>query len=135
MLMSCHISLRQCFREAVDLLAFERMLAYLHQRRDEWSPNVSRQVVLHRGGYAHAVVVGMFQLLRPNHQVLFFDDSRRAFESIGAADVHEELESIRQVLLGTPEIVRRVQAAAAVHCVDPACAAVERLCSPRQPRL
>lgn len=97
--------------EAVDLLAFERMLAYLHQRRDDWSPNVSRQVVLHRGGYAHAVVVGMFQLLRPNHQVLFFDDPRSAFESIGAADVHEELESIRQGLLGTPEIVRRVQTA------------------------
>jgi AraC-like DNA-binding protein len=97
--------------EAVDLLAFERMLAYLHQRRDDWSPNVSRQVVLHRGGYAHAVVVGMFQLLRPGHQVLFFDDPKSAFESIGASDVHEELESIRAELLGTPDIVRRVQSA------------------------
>jgi AraC-like DNA-binding protein len=97
--------------EAVDLLAFKRMLAYLRQRRDEWSPNVSRQVVLHRGGYAHAVVVGMFQLLSPSHQVLFFDDAKSAFESIGAADVYEDLEVIRQELLGTPAIVRRVQAA------------------------
>lgn len=97
--------------EAVDLLAFKRMLTYLRQRRDAWSPNVSRQVVLHRGGYAHAVVVGMFQLLRPGHQVLFFDDAKSAFEAIGASDVYDDLERIRQELLGTPDIVRRVQAA------------------------
>lgn len=97
--------------EAVDLLAFERLLAYLHKRRDVWSPNVSRQVVLHAGGYAQAFVVGMFEFLRPGHQVLFFDEPRGAFEAIGASDVFEELESVRQELLNIPEIVRRVQSA------------------------
>jgi AraC-like DNA-binding protein len=96
--------------EAVDLLAFERMLQYLKQRRDEWSPNVSKQAVLHRGGYAHAVVVGMFQLLAPNHEVVFFDDAALAYRAIGAGDVSDELESVRAGLLGVPEIVRRVQA-------------------------
>src|SRR5262245_14307426 len=47
--------------EAVDLLAFDRLLAYLKKRRDDWSPNVSQQAVLHRGGFAHATVAGMFQ--------------------------------------------------------------------------
>lgn len=53
----------------------------------------------------------MFEFLRPGHQVLFFDEPCRAFDAIGARDVFEELESIRQELLNIPEIVRRVQSA------------------------
>lgn len=94
--------------ESVDLLAFQRLLSYLVKRRDAWSPNVSQQVVLHGGGYAHAVVLGMFRIFRPKHRVLFTDDPIEAYAAIGAADVRVELEALRAELLGTPEIVRQV---------------------------
>lgn len=97
--------------EAVDRLAFERLLAYLVRRRDDWSPNVSSQAVLHGGGVAQASVAGMFQFLRPAHPIWFFDDARAAYESIAASDVRAELETLRETILGVPEVVRRVQTA------------------------
>jgi len=97
--------------ESVDFLAFEKLLGYLQKRRDDWSPNVARQAVLHRGGFAQATVAGMFQFLRPNHPVQFFDDPVAAYAALGASDVREELEALRTTLLGVPEIVRRVQTA------------------------
>jgi AraC-like DNA-binding protein len=97
--------------EAVDLLAFERLLSYLKKRRDDWSPNVSQQAVLHRGGFAHATVAGMFQFLRPGHPVAFFDDPVAAYAAVDATDVRDELEALRATLLDIPEIVRRVQTA------------------------
>jgi AraC-like DNA-binding protein len=97
--------------ESVDVLAFQRLLGYLIERREAWSPTVSRQAVLYQGGYAHAVVLGMFKLLRPGHPVVFFDDPVAAFDAVGAADAREELEALRSSFIGTPEIVRRVQQA------------------------
>lgn len=96
--------------EAVDLLAFARLLDYLRKRRDAWSPMVTQQVVLHRGGFAQATVAGMFQFFGPKHPVLFTDDPLAAYEAVGASDVRLEIEALRVRLLGTPEIVRRVQA-------------------------
>lgn len=96
--------------ESVDLLAFQRLLAYLVKRRDAWSPNVSRQVILHGGGYAHAVVLGMFRIFGPTHAIVFEDDPAKAFATVGASAVRAELESMRLELLGTPEIVRRLEA-------------------------
>lgn len=97
--------------EAVDLLAFEKLLAYLKKRRDDWSPNVSKQAVLHRGGFAQATVAGMFQFLQPGHPVAFYDDPIQAYAAVGADDVRIELEGLRKTLLGIPEIIRRVQTA------------------------
>lgn len=95
--------------ESVDLLAFERLLAYLRKRRDAWSPNVARQAVLHRGGFAHATVAGMFEFLRPGHPVTFFDDPALAYEAVGASADRAAIEALRDELLLSPEIVRRVQ--------------------------
>lgn len=97
--------------EAVDLLAFGRLLAYLKKRREAWSPMVSRQAVLHRGGFAHATVAGMFQFLRPGHPVVFFDDALEAYDAVGASDVFAEVEELRGTLLGIPGIVQRVRTA------------------------
>lgn len=97
--------------ESVDLLAFGRLLAYLKKRRDAWSPMVSQQAVLHAGGFAHATVVGMFELFRPEHSVVFSDDPVTAYEAASASDVRLELEELRRTMLGTPEIVRRVHTA------------------------
>lgn len=97
--------------ESVDLLAFSKLLAYLKKRREAWSPMVTQQVVLHRGGLAHATVAGMFQFFGPTHPVRFLDDPATAYEVVGASDVREELEALRASLLGVPEILRRVRAA------------------------
>lgn len=97
--------------EGVDFLAFDNLLAYLKQRRDAWSPNVSRQIVLHGGGFAHSTVVGMFQFLSPSHKVHFSQDARDAFQLAGVPDVFTEIEALRGDLLGTPEIVRRIRVA------------------------
>ncbi len=97
--------------ESVDLLAFGRLLAYLKKRRDAWSPMVSRQAVVHGGGFAHATVAGMFQFLRPGHPVVYFDDPVAAYDAVGASDVRADVEELRESLLGTPSIVRRVRAA------------------------
>jgi AraC-like DNA-binding protein len=104
--------------EAVDLLAFGRLLAYLKKRRDAWSPMVSRQAVLHRGGFAHATVAGMFEFLRPKHPVVFFDDPETAYDVVGASDVRADVEELRLTLLGTPNIVRRVRTAFEVLPID-----------------
>jgi AraC-like DNA-binding protein len=97
--------------EAVDLLAFGRLLAYLKKRRAAWSPMVSRQAVLHGGGFPHATVVGMFHLLRPGHPVVFFDDAQAAYEAVSASDVREDVEQLCTTLLGLPDVVRRVHTA------------------------
>jgi AraC family transcriptional activator FtrA len=97
--------------QSVDLLAFGRLLAYLKKRREAWSPMVSRQAVLHQGGLAHATVAGMFQFLRPGHPVVFFDEPDAAYEAVGASDVRADVEALRDMLLGTPDIVRRVRSA------------------------
>lgn len=97
--------------ESVDLLAFGRLLAYLKKRRDAWSPMVTRQAVLHGGGFAHATVAGMFEFLRLGHPVVFFDDPRAAYEAVSAADVRAEVEALREDLVSGPAIARRVQAA------------------------
>lgn len=97
--------------EFVNILSFERHLSELRKRRDAWSPTVSRQAVLHRGGIAHATVVGMFQFLNPAHPVAFFEEPGAAYAHIEASHVMEEVEAIRAELIGTPDIVRRVQSA------------------------
>lgn len=97
--------------ESVDLLAFAKLLAYVISRREAWSPNVARQVVLYRGGYAHAVVLGMFGMLRPEHPVSFIDDVEQAYDTVGAGHVRDEIELLREELLGDSEIVRRVLSA------------------------
>lgn len=95
--------------ESVDLLAFQRLLTYLIKRREAWSPNVSRQAVLYQGGYAHAVVLGMFNILRPGHDVVFFDDPVSAYDAVRASDVRGEVEAMRTALIGLPEIIRRLR--------------------------
>jgi AraC-like DNA-binding protein len=112
--------------EAVDLLAFGRLLAYLKKRRDAWSPMVSRQAVLHRGGFAHATVAGMFEFLRPGHPVVFFDDAEAAYDVVGASDVRADVEELRLTLLGTPNIVRRVRTAFEVLPAEAGVAEVAR---------
>ncbi len=97
--------------EFVSAHSFERYLSMLRERRDAWSPTVSRQAVLHHGGIPHAIVAGMFQFLSPKHQVSFFDDPGAAYEHIGARHVQQELEALRLRIIGTPDIVRRVQGA------------------------
>jgi AraC-like DNA-binding protein len=97
--------------ESVDFLAFGRLLAYLRKRREAWSPMVSRQAVLHGDGFAHATVAGMFEFLRPNHPVVFFDDPAQAYEAVGASDVRDEVEALRATILELPDIVRRVHSA------------------------
>jgi len=97
--------------QSVDLLAFEKFLAFLKARRDAWSPNVARQAVLYRGGLAHASVLGMFELLRPAHRVDYFDDASAAYAAVGALEVADELEDLRAQLLGAPDVVRRVRLA------------------------
>ncbi|MBL9025321.1 MAG: helix-turn-helix transcriptional regulator [Myxococcales bacterium] len=112
--------------ESVDLLAFERLLAYLVKRRDVWSPNVSRQAVLHRGGFAHAAIIGMFQFLRPGHPVSFFDDAAAAYEAVGVSEARTELEALRVDLLGVPDVVRRVRSALQALAADAEPAEVAR---------
>ena len=97
--------------EAADLLAFERLLTYLKKRRDAWSPNVAHQAVLHRGGFAHATVAGMFQFLNPGHPVSFTDDPVAAYDAVGASEERPALEALRATLLGAPDVVRRTQTA------------------------
>lgn len=110
--------------ESVDLMSFETMLAHLKQRRDAWSPNVGKQVVLHRGGFAHAAVVGMFQFLKPAHPVEFCEDPVVAFDTLGAGDVRDEVEALKARLLGLPEPVRRVREALNALPPDAAPAAI-----------
>ena len=97
--------------DSVDLLAFGKLLAYLKKRREAWSPMVSRQAVLHGGGFAHATVAGMFEFFRPNHPVVFFDDPALAYDAVGASAERDAIEALRADLLDTPDIVRRVQVA------------------------
>ncbi len=98
--------------EAVDLLAFKRLLTYLMARRLAYGPNIARQAVLHPGGVAGVFVSGALHVARPPHPFGTFgpDESRAAFAYCGVAELHDEVEALRQQVSGAPEILRGVRA-------------------------
>ncbi len=96
--------------EAIDVLAFGKLLAYLVARRHAWGPNVGRQAILHPSGFIGVVVAGALQVARPPHPFACFqDDSAPAFEWCGVPILRAEVEALRASVTDTPEIVRRVR--------------------------
>lgn len=98
--------------EAVDLLAFKRLLSYLMARRHAWGPNIARQAILHPGGISGTLVSGALHVARPPHPFGTFgpDESRAAFDYCGVPHLHDEVEALRRKVSGAPEILRGVQA-------------------------
>lgn len=95
--------------EAVDVLAFTKLLAYLAARRSAWGPNVGRQVILHPGGLVGALVSGALHVVRPPYPFGCFDgDGAEAFAWAGVSDLHADVEALRTPLVSRPEIIRRV---------------------------
>lgn len=94
--------------EAVDILAFTKLLAYLASRRSAWGPNVGRQVILHPGGLVGALVSGALHVVRPPYPFACFEDGTEAFAWAGASDLHADIEALRAPLVSLPEIIRRV---------------------------
>jgi AraC-like DNA-binding protein len=96
--------------EAVDVLAFGKLLSYLSARQHAWGPNIGRQAILHPGGFVGVVVAGALSVARPPHPFACFEESAAAFAWCGVPDLHEAVAALRASASETPEIVRSVRA-------------------------
>ncbi|MDQ3031515.1 MAG: helix-turn-helix domain-containing protein [Myxococcota bacterium] len=94
--------------EAIDVLAFGKLLAYLVARQHAWGPNIGRQAILHPGGFVGVVVAGALKVARPPHPFECFEEGAAAFSWCGVADLHDDVEALRAAS-DTPEIVRGVR--------------------------
>ena len=102
--------------EGIDFAALEGMIRFLVERRASWGATIGRQVLIHRGGAMGATIAGVLMLARLRYPVECFDaDPRGAFEWAGAGDVFEDIEAMREEILGTPEILRAVREAFREH--------------------
>lgn len=95
--------------EAIDALAFAKLLTYLIARRDAWGPNVGRQAVLHPSGVVGVLVAGALHVARPPYPFQCFQTSEDAFAWAGVPELRAELETLRSTHIGRPEITSRVQ--------------------------
>ncbi|MBK7857227.1 MAG: helix-turn-helix domain-containing protein [Archangiaceae bacterium] len=98
--------------EAVDVLAFGKLLAYLTARRSAWGPNIGRQAVLHPGGFVGVVVSGALHVARPPYPFESFSDerAREAFAYGEVEDLFEPVERLRLSVSSPPEVVRALRA-------------------------
>lgn len=98
--------------EGIDLLAFEKLFAYLRRRHAVWGPNVGRQAVLHASGFVGVVVSGVLNVVSPSYPFASFDSARacEAFAWSGLPALCEPLESLREQVSSGPDIVRRMRA-------------------------
>jgi AraC-like DNA-binding protein len=102
--------------EAIDVLAFGKLLSYLLTRRHAWGPNVGRQAVLHPAGFVGTVVAGALHVARPPYPFqCFAGDGADAFEWCGVPELHPEVEALRASVVVSSEITRRVQAVLDQH--------------------
>lgn len=101
--------------EAIDVLAFRKLLAYLATRHHAWAPNIGCQAILHPGGLVGAFVAGALKVARAPHRYDCFEEAASAFSFCGVADLESDVEALRERAMGTPEIVRRVRAALRDH--------------------
>lgn len=98
--------------EAVDTLAFKKLLAYLISRRNVWGPNIGRQAILHPGGVVGVIVAGALHVARPPYPFQTFGDDAAAqgFGWCGVPELFDELEALRKRVSDTPSILRSVRA-------------------------
>lgn len=98
--------------EGVDLLALEKLMAYLRARRAVWGPHVASQAILHPGGFTGVVVSGVLHVASPPYPFRCFpaEDALEAFRWSGVEALFEPLEALREAVSSTPDIVRRVRA-------------------------
>ncbi len=102
--------------EAVDVLAFGKLLAYLGSRRHAWGPNIRRQAVLHPGGFTGVVVSGALHVARPPYPFETFEsDAHAAFEWCGVGELAAEYEQQLSSVTKLPDIVRLVRRALHEH--------------------
>lgn len=108
-----HASFVDCRRlEAVDVLAFGKLLAYLLARRQAWGPNIGRQAILHPGGFTGVVVSGAMHVARPAYAFETFEsDAPGAFAWCEVADLCGDYEAQLASVAGVPEVVRLVRVA------------------------
>ena len=98
--------------DAIDVLAFQRLLSYLIDRRRVWGPNVRRQAILQPGGLTGAVVSGTFQVARLPCAFETFDAlAQPAFDWCGAGDLTTAYEAQLNDVTHVPAVVRQVRAA------------------------
>jgi AraC-like DNA-binding protein len=97
--------------EAVDLLAFERLVRTFGERRQAWTKRAGQQAILHAGGLTGAVILGALQLAASGYELASFDSQDAAFGWIARAEVGPSYTLLRASLLDAPDVVRRLRAA------------------------
>jgi AraC-like DNA-binding protein len=97
--------------EAVDVLAFTKLLGYLMQRRHAWGPNIGRQAILHPGGFTGVIVSGALHVARPPYPFETFEsDASAAFAWCKVGDLCADYEAQLAAVAGVPEIVSQLRA-------------------------
>lgn len=97
--------------EAVDLLAFERLVRTFAERRATWVPRTGPQAILHAGGLTGAVILGALQLAGQGYDIAAFDDPADALAWLGREGLSQKYAALCEELFDAPDIVRRLRAA------------------------
>lgn len=97
--------------ESVSVDAFDGFLRTLLERGSAWRSLAGPQAIVHRGGFAGALILGALQIAASGYDLAVFDDAGAALAWAGAPQLEPELAALRASLLEPPEVVRRVRAA------------------------
>ncbi|MBK7859878.1 MAG: helix-turn-helix transcriptional regulator [Archangiaceae bacterium] len=101
--------------ESVSVVAFDRLMETLTERRPAWRPRAGRQAILHGATFPAALVLGALQIAAADYPLEVFEHEREAFAWAGAPAAQREVAALRASLLEPPDIVRRVRVALAEH--------------------
>lgn len=97
--------------EAVDALAFKRLLSYLLRMRQALR-GVGSTTMVHGGGLVGVVTAGLLGVVRPSYpfRVVGAEQLRDGFALADVADLYDDVEALRARVGRAPEIVLAVRA-------------------------
>lgn len=101
--------------ESLSVVAFDRFVRTLSERKSTWQPRAGRQAILHSASFPGALVLGAIQIAAADFELAVFEDSAAAFAWAGASEAEPSVNALRASLLDPPDVVRRVRVALAAH--------------------
>ncbi|MHB8876331.1 MAG: helix-turn-helix domain-containing protein [Myxococcaceae bacterium] len=101
--------------QSVNIVAFDRFVRTLSERRSAWRTRTGRQAIVHAGGFTGALILGALQIAASGYELAVFEDLHAAFAWVGRPEAEPEVAALRASLLEPPDVVRRVRTALDAH--------------------
>ena len=99
--------------EAVDALAFKKLLEYLSAgRKRSMDDGVGSMTLIHTGGLVGVVTAGLLKVVRPRYRFQTFaaEHTEEAFKAAGVGDLFAAVDALRAAWAHAPDIALSVRA-------------------------